>query len=170
MKIRLSDIPTEGLKIKDTIPLSALNARMDEGPGNDIHFLTEPQVDLSIAPQKGGYEIIGSIGSRYQQPCARCLEEVEHPINIDLNLFLKPKDPAAPRLNEEGGPDDDDIGIHYFTGEHIDLEDLIQESLILALNPFNSDHQDCPGLELISKEEEEGSKNTLKDLFKRAGL
>ena len=170
MKVRLTDIPSEGLNIKDTIPLSALNDRMDEGPGNDIHFLTDPQVELSVTPQKGGFEILGSIGSRYRQPCARCLEEVEHPIDIDLNLFLKPKDLATPRSNKEEALDNDDIGIHYFTGEHIDLEDLIQETLILSLNPFNSDHQDCPGLELISKEEEEGSKNTLKDLFKRAGI
>ncbi|MCB0332844.1 MAG: DUF177 domain-containing protein [Bdellovibrionales bacterium] len=169
LQVRLSDIPVEGIIINDTIPLETLNARMNEGPGNDVQFLAPPTVSLTISPRKGSAELSGTVTATYRQNCPRCLEVIDHPISQELNIILKAKElrPGTDRkLSAEEW--DDDIGIIYFDGEHIDLEDIVQETLILAIDPLGAPHDGCSPMEWKDDPEEE--KNTLGKLFQKVGL
>ncbi len=175
MKVRVSDIPPEGLEIADILPLEALNARMAEGPGNDVFFCFPPQVRLHLFARKGGTEISGSITAKLEQPCTRCLETVSAQFNREIQLFLKPKE-DRPGIDRRMNSDEweDDVGIVYFNGDTIDLEDILQESLILSVSPYDLKHESCLGLsELYSDQEDdedEESSNKLGALLKRAGV
>lgn len=142
---------------------------MNEAKGNDIVFLIAPVIDVHLRPEKGGIELSGSVQSRYSQPCSRCLEEVETEISTKLQVTLKAKDsrPGVDRLTTSAEWADG-IGIVYYDGEHIDLEDIVQESLILGLSPFGPEHPSCKGVPSLGGEKED--KPTLGDLLKRAGI
>lgn len=169
LQVRLSDIPQEGIKINDTIPLETLNARMNEGPGNDVTFLAPPSVSLTISPQKGSAELTGTITTTYRQSCPRCLEMIEHSISQEVNILLKAKESHPGRDRKLSAEEwDDDIGIIYFDGEHIDLEDILQETLILAIDPLGAPHDGCTSMEWKDDLDEE--KNTLGKLFQKVGL
>lgn len=168
MKIRLSDIPPAGRTFNDTFSCENLNARMNEGKGNDIIFLEAPVVEVTLTPRKGGIEVVGFARSTYQQPCGRCMENISHSVQAPLSLFLKPT-PTAHTADEEESTAawEDNIGIVFYSGEHIDLEEIVQESLILELSPFNLNHEACPGVAPGATDDE---KITFRDLFKLVGL
>ena len=139
MKITVSELPAEGLKINDTIPLEPLNARMKEGRHKEIEFLEAPTVELAVTPtQTGGAQTEGKVVSKYRQRCGRCLDPVERTIEAALNFVLAQRPVVNVDGKEEVLTEDyiDDVGLVYFDGDQIDLEDLVQESLILSLSVF----------------------------------
>ena len=168
MKVRLSDIPADGLTFKDTLPLDAINARMDEGQGNDIYFKSAPQVEVTVYKSRKGSEIKGWVRATCLQPCGRCLVKIENELKVSADFILKPSDEKSPN---------DDLGVVYYEGEHIDLEDILQETLILALDPYMQPDTDENGkcklcnknvLEEFSDREKDS--NSLGKLLKDAGV
>lgn len=138
MKIRLSDLSPDGIRIKDSISLEALNGRLQEGRGSDIVFTSEPEVDLLVTGSVSGGEASGTIKASYKQPCARCSLCCGRLAQSKFRFILKPRNSAAEDAS-------DDIGLIYFDGDHIDLEDALQESLILCLSLFWSPALDESG-------------------------
>jgi uncharacterized metal-binding protein YceD (DUF177 family) len=159
--IRLSDIPAQGIEITEVLSLELINNRMNEAPGNDIHFTDPPSFQLKIAPNKGGLILAGTLGAKYSQPCGRCLETVTREISSTLKLTLKPKN-ERPGVDRETLKEEwlDGVGIVYFHGEHIDLEDILQENLILAISPFNNEHDGCMGFNVPETDDSPNSNNT----------
>lgn len=177
MKIRISTIPPQGLKISDSIPLAPLNTRMNEGRNNDISFVEAPQVELMLYRTISGAQAKGKASTKYRQPCSRCLDVIERDLEVDINLIIEPR-PEKESVDPLQ-PDDcqDDIGLAYYDGDHIDLEDIIQESLILGLSQFwhpPSDERGTCTLCGRNLAEETGncreSRLTLGVLLKKAGI
>lgn len=180
MKIRLSDISAAGLKIDDTIPLEPLNARLKEGRDCGIIFLEAPRVTIAVNKTANGAETKGSIRSKYRQPCALCNEEVEKEIEVEANFVLKPR----PEDVDDTDPQYmDDVGIVFYEGEHIDLEEVVQETLILGLSlywhPPQDEKGDCERCgvnfvkEIAPKSEKGGKKSggtSLRQLLSEAGV
>lgn len=145
MQIRITDLPIEGRRIEDTLSLESLNDRMNLGSGNDILFLREPEIDLFIKPAPGGAIIKGTITTSYQQPCARCLDNIDEKLTLDVELVCKEE--KEDDESNGGSIADDNAGVLHYKGDYIDLEESIQELLILKLSPFKSppknDAGDC---------------------------
>lgn len=138
MKIRISDITHDGLTVEDTISLANLNTRMREGSDHGIEFITPPLVNIVVFKTPQGAETRGKVTSRYRQPCSLCVEGVERDIEVETNFIFKAK-PADLANRPEGEEDEDyidDVGISYFEGEHIELESIVQETLILSLSIY----------------------------------
>lgn len=139
MKIRLGDISSEGLSIAGHISLEALNARLQEGRGTDITFISAPDVNVTITGSASDANVTGRASAKYTQPCSRCAEDRTRVAEAKLKFTLKPKP-------TDGSVDSDDIGIIYFDGDRVDLEEAIQEALILTLSIYWS-----PDLDKSSK-------------------
>lgn len=138
MKIRISDITHDGLTVQETISLANLNTRMREGSDHGIEFIAPPLVNLVVFKTPQGAETRGKVTSRYRQPCSLCVEGVERDIEVETNFIFKAK-PADLANRPEGEEDEDyidDVGISYFEGEHIELESIVQETLILSLSIY----------------------------------
>lgn len=141
MKVRISDISPQGLELKDTLSHEQLNNRMTEGRGNDIVFTASPKAELHISRTIGGAEVTGKVYGTVRQPCATCSREVEHAVEAPIALMAKERPPTQRRRGERPSAEDqelysDDVGIMFFEGEHVELEEVIQEALILSLSPF----------------------------------
>jgi uncharacterized metal-binding protein YceD (DUF177 family) len=135
MKIRLSDIPHHGLKVQDILPLEALHERMASGRGQDIRFLTPPKVTLLITKSLTGALVEGSINAHLSQDCARCSDPLKREHHVTIATALQNRESG---FNEDAAiePPEEDIGVLYYEGEHVDLEPHLQDCLILSLNLY----------------------------------
>jgi uncharacterized metal-binding protein YceD (DUF177 family) len=175
MIVRIADIGPSGLIINDTISLQAINQRMQEGSNNDIEFIEAPALAVKIRRNPQGAEISGKAKTVYRQPCALCLRQLHRNLEVDLNFILKPKKDEEFEYSSEDFADD--VGIVYFDGEHFNLEDLAQETLILALSPFLQPERDSRGCclecgenpcKFLNSDASQGT--SLADLLKKAGV
>ncbi len=71
--------------------------------------------------------------------CERCLDEVRIPLEVDINVLVKPEDEVVPE--KEGEKDADRPEFHEYDGKSLVLSDLIEEELLLGL-PLVPKHQD----------------------------
>jgi hypothetical protein len=176
MKIRVSTVPSSGMKIDAPIPLEPLNLRLNEGSrAADIVFTAAPNADLTVTKTLGGAEVKGIVSAPCQRLCATCAENVPNEVIAEVSWFLQNTDETV----IEGMDGIDDPGVLTYTGDHIDLEDALQEALILQLTPFwhpeRDEQQRCTGCKRVcgeakwsSSETETPSKRTLGALLESA--
>lgn len=128
MKIRITDIPAEGLKVQDTLPLEELNSRMNEGSNTEFNFLSAPLVKLEVHRAGEGAEVEGSVSAEFSQGCSLCLDSLPRSSVVPVSFQLRQ------RKGERG--EEDDIGMIYYDGDSVDLQEAIEECLILSLSLF----------------------------------
>lgn len=132
MRILVTTIPFSGMKIDAPISKDALNSRLQEGSHEDsVVFEEAPIADLTITRTHGGVMVKGIISGRCRQGCASCGDVVPHQAVARIDWLLQ-------TTSDQAAPDDemDDPGVIFYEGEHVDLEDHLQEALILNLSPF----------------------------------
>lgn len=132
MKVLVTTIPFTGMKIEAPISRDALNARLREGSdGNMVTFEDAPVADLTLTRTHGGVIVKGIISGTCKQDCSSCGDLVAHEAHASIDWILQGNaDRAAP------DDDLDDPGVIVYQGEHVDLEEHLQEALILSLSPF----------------------------------
>lgn len=128
MKVRIKDIPAEGLKVTDNLPLDELNARMNEGSSTEFTFLKPPAVRLLISKVGESAEVEGEVSAEYSQGCSLCLESLPRIASVPISFQLRQ------RRGERG--EEDDIGMIYYDGDSVDLREVVEECLILSLSLF----------------------------------
>ncbi len=132
MRILVTTIPFSGMKIDAPISLEALNNRLQEGSYEDsVIFLEAPMADLTLTRTHGGVMVKGIISGRCKQECGTCSDPVPHEIVASIDWILQTDSDRAGHNDEL-----DDPGIIVYQGEHVDLEDYLQEALILQISPF----------------------------------
>ena len=132
MRVCTTTIPFSGMKIEASLPLEALNARLAEGSEKqEISFEVPPLVDLTLTRTHGGILVKGIVSGQCKQECATCADPVSHEIVASIDWILQTS-------SDRAGPDDeiDDPGVIVYEGEHVELEEPLQEALILNINPF----------------------------------
>jgi uncharacterized metal-binding protein YceD (DUF177 family) len=132
MRILVTTIPFSGMKIEAPISMEAINSRLQEGSHEDsVVFDEPPMADLTLTRTHGGVMVKGIISGRCRQGCATCGDIVPHEAVARIDWLLQ-------TTSDQAAPDDeiDDPGVIFYEGEHVDLEEPLQEALILNLSPF----------------------------------
>ena len=120
------------MKIDAPISQEALNARLREGSSeNGITFEDSPLADLTLTRTHGGVLVKGIISGTCKQDCATCGDAVSHEACAQIDWVLQ-------TASDRAAPDDelDDPGVIVYEGDHVELEEHLQEALILSLSPF----------------------------------
>jgi uncharacterized metal-binding protein YceD (DUF177 family) len=143
MKVLVTTIPFSGMKIDAPISKDALNARLREGRESDaVTFETAPMADITLTRTHGGVLVKGIISGTCKQDCASCGDLVPHEAQAVIDWILQGD---ADRAAQDD--DLDDPGVIAYHGEHVDLEEHLQEALILSLSPFwhppREEHDRC---------------------------
>jgi uncharacterized metal-binding protein YceD (DUF177 family) len=137
MKITISSISKDGLKVKDFMQLDSLNTRLAAGRSNEIVFTEPPVVDVMFNVTCGGVEAKGQLKTRYKQLCPLCLDSVQQDLDLDINMIFTKKPDAIPGTSSAIDEKyEDDVGIYYYQGDQIDFEDPLQEAIILSLRLY----------------------------------
>jgi uncharacterized protein len=97
---------------------------------------------------KGGkiqdIRLVGSLATRLEVTCARCLEPVGCGVNRDFDLLYRPEGIDGGR--EEISVTDAEAEISYYSGEGLLLEDVLREQVLLAVPIKTVCREDCKGL------------------------
>jgi uncharacterized protein len=86
----------------------------------------------------------GTLATKLETACARCLEAVPIDVKRDFDLLYRPLGSDAGR--DELSVTDAEAEISYYQGEGLLLEDALREQVLLAVPLKAICRQDCKGL------------------------
>ena len=136
MRIRLEQLAAGELKLKfeerpETFSMLA------EMIADGICEVPTPLTVALRAQQIGDIvEIEGNISTTVRLNCARCLQPFEMPLNSNFTLTYSQKETPPEQSNlsqEEIELTAEEMGLIYYQGEEINLQNEIQEQVVLAL-------------------------------------
>ena len=86
----------------------------------------------------------GDYSGRFEVPCARCVEPVEHPRAGSFDLLYRPIGVDAGAAERAISTSETEIG--YYNGDGLVLEDVLREQVLLSLPEKTLCRADCKGL------------------------
>ena len=92
----------------------------------------------------GQIRIFGTLQTKLEMVCARCLETVAEEVSRDFDLFYRPM--ATVQGSEDAHLNLDDTEIAFFEGDGLFLADVLAEQVNLALPMKVICRSDCRGL------------------------
>jgi uncharacterized protein len=109
-------------------------------------MLPDP-VTVTVEAEKHtlGIWVRGQFKTEGQVPCARCLEAVLVPVVSEFDLFYQQNDSQHP-LTGEIELKENDTDVSFFTGDGIEVCDIVREQLLLNLPMKPVCREDCKGL------------------------
>lgn len=107
------------------------------------------QIEVRVQPEREMIKVAGRINFTLRTACSRCLAIFDRPISQRFTMRFSRQIPQDVHSDAEGENIEltaGQIGLYFYEGDSIDLDDMIQEQVVLAL-PFNPIcREDCRGL------------------------
>jgi uncharacterized protein len=114
----------------------------------ECEFLKPLTIRLKAFRVRELFEVQGTFRTRVRLPCSRCLKYFNSPLTSDFELTYTKEVPGLMDAFEEDEIElkAEEIGMFYFKGEEINLQQGIQEQIVMAfpLQPLCNDN--CRGL------------------------
>jgi uncharacterized protein len=135
MKITIAEIPKEGLDIE-------IQEAIDAG-------IVSSPVTARLRIEKLGEEIMvkGDMRAEVRLQCSRCLKEFSRDMSLPVDVVYHPVEEL--KGEEHHKVASDELDMDFYSGEEVDLLDLLQEqvSLNMTMKPLCSDFCKgiCPG-------------------------
>ena len=141
LKIKVPDIPPEGLEVPLAVPVSIATEKL-KGVREGTISLAEP-LSGRLRVEAAGRRVVvrGRLWTRLKVTCDRCLAEFELPMDEEVFLVFTPQVEADPEELEAEALDQE-----FYQGEVIDLWPMIEEHLVLARPIKILCRDDCQGL------------------------
>jgi uncharacterized protein len=100
---------------------------------------------IDVHKDAEAYRLVGTVATRLQLECGRCLETFEIPVDSRFELRYVPEIAAASG-DAEREVSEDDLTTAFYKEDSIDLAELMHEQFVLALpmKPLCADA--CKGL------------------------
>ncbi len=139
MLITLQELELRRVVISKTYAPGNLDFR-----GADFRQAAPLQVDATAELLGSEIRIRGHLGTRVETFCDRCLSKVEIPVDRDFDLFYRPMKTIA--REEEIEVPDDELEVGFYSGDGIQLADVVTEQVILAMPMKVICRPECLGL------------------------
>ncbi|UVI32458.1 YceD family protein [Paenibacillus spongiae] len=136
MEIHIQELASKGTK---TSIRKSLNAGWLQEVRKDILHVGPMEVELEASGQNGIVHLDGEFSLDIEMACSRCLEPVKQHIAVPFHERFKPANTRSGEAAEE----DEVIVVEE---DKLDLEPLIEESMMLSLPFVPLCGEDCKGL------------------------
>jgi uncharacterized protein len=142
LKINVSKIPEGGMDLRFERDGNWFRGILPESAPSD---LVPDRIDVvcSIRRMKENVFIEGTVATRVEAPCGRCLEMTRQPVDASFKYTFTPP-PAQPK--EEWELTADDLDFAYYEEDSIDLDVLIFEQVMLHMPIKPLCAESCKGL------------------------
>ena len=148
MYLRIEQIKNEGLYLEfeeqpDVFPV--LSEMINQG---ECNFMAPIKTALRAIRIEDMIDVQGHLNTLVRLPCGRCLKEYETPLKSRFEITYAHRPPSVPADEKQAEVEISaaETGLIYFEGEHINLQDGIQEQIILALPVRALCSINCKGL------------------------
>lgn len=155
-EIKVTELEAGGKDYSFPLRASWLASEL-ESLGEAARGLSAPKTDglVEVYAQKTGADVVvnGRVKGSLLAECSRCLGPAIIPIAVDIGVVLSARG-AAPRtggIRETAELDDltpDEVDREFFSGDVIDLANLVREHLLLEVPMQPLCREDCPGIEM----------------------
>jgi uncharacterized protein len=103
------------------------------------------ECDVRLESVIEGVLVSGTARVRLEGECSRCLDPISDELEVDLQeLYVYPETDARGRAVTSDADEDDEQ--RYVVDEHVDLEPLLRDAVVLDLPLAPVCRDDCPGL------------------------
>lgn len=121
-------------------------AQFDTPEARDEEYAVVAPVHLVMDVHKDGeaYRVTGRVQTRLRLECGRCLEPFDIPVDSAFELRYVPA--SGNTGEEEAEVAEDDLTTAYYTGDTLDLGELMHEQFVLALPMKPLCSETCKGL------------------------
>ncbi len=148
MHLRIEQIKEEGLALEfeeqsETFPV--LSEMVKQG---ECAFIAPIKTAVSATRIDDMIAVKGEVKTLVRLPCGRCLQEYEMPLRSRFELTYVNRIPDVQKDDEKNEVELSaaQMGLIYFEGEEINLQDGIQEQIILGFPIKALCRKDCKGL------------------------
>ncbi|QJA05491.1 DUF177 domain-containing protein [Thermosulfurimonas marina] len=136
LKVRLEDIPPEGLRLEfEEGPELLADCFPAQGPVAARVFLKKSGIDVKAR---------GHVKAEVRLACDRCLEEFVWQVDEDFEVEFRPQ--ASAPLREETQLTREDLEVIFFEGDEVPVGELVREQVILSVPDKRLCREDCRGL------------------------
>lgn len=139
MRIDVRELELGPAILKGEVPESDLGFNPSE-----IRVLGKIVVDLKAERQAAEVRVRGRFDVKVELSCSRCLEAVSFPIAAEFDQFYESN--AEHPLQGEIALQEEDTEIAFFSGDFIEVNDIVREQILLALPMKPICREDCKGL------------------------
>lgn len=129
-------------ELKLRLPLARFTRLLQGAQGGDGEVVVDCRFERDV---RGLPHLRGRIATELQMTCQRCLAPVAMPLAAEVDVWLLSDEAQAERLSEE-----EDYTV--FEDGHLDLPELLEDELILAL-PLVARHEDCEPQAAMTEDE-----------------
>lgn len=137
LKLNLSAVAREEVRLREEVPPE--HPLWSEWTGTEVVPLEPLEVDLTARSVGEGVFVRGTLRTRVQVPCRRCLAATEHEVDETVDFLFQ-------ELEEE----DDDAGGEVYAlppkGVELDLTEAVREQLVLRVPRYVVCREECRGL------------------------
>jgi uncharacterized protein len=114
----------------------------------ECEFLKPLKIRLKAFRVRELYEVQGTLRTSIRLPCSRCLKDFDTPMASDFELTYTKEMPGLMDVfdEEEIEVRVEEIGMIYFKGEEINLQQGIQEQVVMAFPLQPLCDENCKGL------------------------
>ena len=132
MKIKVSEIPAEGIEIYGEDVISVEDVVLTGPVKSELHVLkVEDEVIIS-----------GRLDAGVKLRCSRCLVEFEGRLDIPVETVYVPSAEAG----DEGELGSDELNTAFYEGYDIDTDEIAMEQVLLGIPIKPLCREDCKGL------------------------
>jgi uncharacterized protein len=144
MKIRIEDVPEEGLELNFSGEQDILSEALETIPKSE-GISIDPHIKGHVRISVSGDDIffIGSVTALVHMKCSRCLADFTVDKDTDLNLVFRRAGVEIPGGNEREQLDDDVVLIE---GSEMDPSEVIVQEVLLNIPMKPLCREECPGL------------------------
>jgi uncharacterized protein len=133
MKIVIPDIPEQGLIIE-----------LEEKISIEGFSVSAPvKVQLAVNRAADVVMVTGSLAAELEMVCSRCLKGVRQAQDLPVSVVYHPAEEIG---SEKHGLHDDEMDMGFYTGEELDLQELIREQIVLSVQMKPLCNEDCKGI------------------------
>ena len=139
MFITLQELELHRVKVSETYLPGALDFQ-------EVEFRQAKPLTVSAEAELAGDEIRvrGHISGVLESACGRCLEKIEIPVELDFDLPYRPMEEIAREEEVEVG--EDELKVGFFSGDGVNLADVVKEQVLLFVPMKVVCRPDCLGL------------------------
>lgn len=147
MRFTIPELEREPIEFEETLAPGSIDFIEDIRQAGELH--TSGRVDL-IREHRGPRDIVedirirGTLETRMEVACARCLEPVQQPVEASFDLIFRPQNADTDGSDRAITTSETEIG--YYEGDGLLLEDVLREQILLALPARVLCSEECKGL------------------------
>ncbi len=142
LRFTVEEIPESGMEVARELPRAWVEPLV--GPQ---FYGRDPVIKAAFALNRAGRTVIvrGQLTGGLSFACSRCAEEAPYAMDHSFtHVFVEATARAA---NVPGEVDEDeDLEVTYYDGEHVNLEPVVAEEIVLALPVAPRCSEGCKGI------------------------